>query len=410
MALNSADGTVAETQMVHSHVTVVGGAGHVGLPLSIAFANKGLKVLVLDINEAVLETVRSGTMPFIEHNGEEELKRALASGNLTCSSKVSDIPTTSAVILTIGTPVDEFLNPVHSVVKDCIDPILPHMADGQLLILRSTVFPGTSEWLHRYIEGIGRNIKVAFCLERVVQGRALREIHDLPQIVAGATQAAEDEAAALFALIAPEIVRCKPKEAEFAKLFSNTYRYIEFAAANQLYMIAHSAGVDYNNVYRAMTHNYPRAANLPRPGFAAGPCLFKDTMQLAAYAQNQFGLGHHAMLVNEGLVLFVVEEMRRRFDLSKMTCGLLGMAFKADVDDIRASLSYKMRKVLALHAGTVLATDPHVTVDKTLQPLEQVLDESDILILCVPHSAYRDLDTRGKPVFDVWNFLPASRS
>ena len=243
---------------------------------------------------------------------------------------------------------------------------------------------------------------VAFAPERVVQGQSIRELQDLPQIVSGVTPEAAKAAARLFGRIAPEIVPLTTMEAEFAKLFANAYRYIQFAVTNEFYAIANSAGVNYRNVLRGMTHNYPRAKGMPTPGFAAGPCLFKDTMQLVAFARNQFNLGHDAMLVNEGLVLYVIERVRQKYDLTGMTVGLLGMAFKANSDDTRSSLSYKMKKILSAHANEVLTTDPLVTTDPDLLPLDQVIRRSDLLILCTPHDAYRGLKTRGKPVVDIW--------
>ena len=228
---------------------------------------------------------------------------------------------------------------------------------------------------------------------------------ETPQIISGTTPAAEAEAAKLFSAVTPELVVVQPREAEFAKLFNNAYRYIQFAIANQFYLIAKSAGLDYRQVSDAMKHNYPRARGIPSPGLAAGPCLFKDTMQLAAFAQNQFSLGNAAMLVNEGLVLHIVDDLRRRFDLSQLTVGLLGMAFKAEIDDTRASLSYKFKKALTSHASAVLTTDPFVTTDPDLLPLDDVINRSDLLVLCAPHSAYRDLDFGGKPVVDVWGVL-----
>ena len=272
-------------------------------------------------------------------------------------------------------------------------------------MLRSTVFPGTTDWLASYLTGKGRKLQVAFCPERVVQGYGLKELREMPQIVSGCTPEAEHEAAALFERITPEVVMLSPIEAEFAKLFSNAYRYIEFAATNEFYLVAKSAGVDYSRVLAAMKHNYPRAQGIPRPGFAAGPCLVKDTMQLSAFARNQFGLGHAALLINEGLVLHVVDDLKRRFDLPKMTVGLLGMAFKAEIDDTRASLSYKFKKVLSGQARAVLTTDPFVTTDPELVPLDDVIANSDILILCTPHAAYAQADLKGKPVFDVWSHL-----
>jgi UDP-N-acetyl-D-mannosaminuronic acid dehydrogenase len=398
-------GADAPTTVENADVTVVGGAGHVGVPLVLALAEAGLRVNVNDLNRETLGALEAGRLPFIERGAENVLSKALISRRLVFTHSPDRISGNGPVIITIGTPVDEFLNPVRKVIQDCVDALLPSLADGQLLVLRSTVFPGTTDWLASYLRAKGRSLKVAFCPERVVQGNGLKELRDMPQIVSGTTPDAEREAAALFERIAPEVVVVSPMEAEFAKLFSNAYRYIEFAATNEFYLVAKSAGVDYQHVLKAMTHNYPRLKGMPRPGFAAGPCLVKDTMQLSAFARNQFGLGHAALLINEGLVLHVVDDIKRRCDLASTTVGLLGMAFKAESDDVRASLSYKFKKVLSGQARAVLATDPFVTTDPDLRPLDEVIAASDLLILCAPHAAYREADFKGRPVFDVWGHL-----
>ena len=395
----------APTTVENADVTVVGGAGHVGIPLVLALAEAGLRVNVNDLNQTSLNTLESGRLPFIESGAEEVLAKALAGKRLVFTNSSNRISTRGPVIITIGTPIDEFLNPVRRVVQDCIDAMLPRLADGQLLVLRSTVFPGTTDWLASYLKAQGRNLKVAFCPERVVQGFGLKELREMPQIVSGTTPQAERDAAALFERITPEVVLVRPIEAEFAKLFSNAYRYIEFAATNEFYLVAKSAGVDYQRVLKAMKHNYPRLKSMPRPGFAAGPCLVKDTMQLSAFARNQFGLGHAALLINEGLVLHVVEDLKRHYDLASMTVGLLGMAFKAESDDTRASLSYKFKKVLNGQARAIMTTDPFVTTDPDLMPLDAVIAQSDLMILCAPHAVYRNADFKGKPVFDVWGHL-----
>jgi len=391
--------------LANADLTVVGGGGHVGIPLVLAFADAGYRVNVHDTNREVLDTLRSGRLPFVEFGGEKLLGEALAQNRLLFTSSPAEISRNGPVIITIGTPIDEFLNPIRKVVQDCIDGLLPHLADGQLLVMRSTVFPGTTEWLHSYLARKGRKLKVAFCPERVVQGHGIRELRETPQIISGTTPEAEQEATQLFSAVAPELVVVEPREAEFAKLFNNAYRYIEFATANQFYLIAKSAGLDYRRISEAMKRNYPRASGIPSPGLAAGPCLFKDTMQLAAFAQNQFSLGHAAMLVNEGLVLHIVDDLCRRFALAELTVGLLGMAFKADIDDTRSSLSYKFKKALQSHAAAVLTTDPFVTTDPELLALDEVIARSDLLVLCAPHSAYRELDFGGKPVVDVWGMI-----
>ncbi|HZL61073.1 MAG TPA: nucleotide sugar dehydrogenase [Pseudolabrys sp.] len=395
----------APTTVENADITVVGGAGHVGIPLVLALAEAGLRVNVNDLNQATLDTLKSGKLPFIEYGAESVLIKALAGNRLVFTNSSDKISRGGPVIVTIGTPIDEFLNPVRRVVQDCIDALLPQLADGQLLVLRSTVFPGTTDWLASYLEAKKRKLKVAFCPERVVQGYGLKELREMPQLVSGTTPEAERDAVALFERITPEVVVMTPIEAEFAKLFANAYRYIEFAVTNEFYLITKSAGVDYQRVLAGMKHNYPRLKNIPRPGFAAGPCLMKDTMQLSAYARNRFGLGHAALLINEGLVLHVIDDLKNRFDLSKTTVGLLGMAFKAESDDVRASLSYKFKKMLGGQVRAVLTTDPFVTTDPELLPLTEVIERSDLLILCAPHTAYRTADFKGKPVVDIWGEL-----
>jgi UDP-N-acetyl-D-mannosaminuronic acid dehydrogenase len=386
-------------------LTVVGGGGHVGIPLVLAFAEAGFRVNVHDLDARVLEKLKAGCLPFIELGGEELLARALARKQLVFTSRPSEISPVSPVIITIGTPIDEFLNPVRKVIQDCVDALLPYLSDGQLLVLRSTVFPGTTDWIDAYLRRQGCRLKVAFCPERVVQGNGIKELKETPQIISGTTEEAAEEAARLFSPIASELVMVQPREAEFAKLFNNAYRYIEFGIANQFYMIAKAAGLDYRQVAHAMKHNYPRARGIPSPGLAAGPCLFKDTMQLLAFAQNQFSLGNAAMLVNEGLVLHIVDDLDHRYELAGMSIGLLGMAFKAEIDDTRASLSYKFKKALVPLAKSVLTTDPFVTSDPDLLPLDEVIARSDLLILCAPHLAYRGHAFAGKPVVDVWGTL-----
>jgi UDP-N-acetyl-D-mannosaminuronic acid dehydrogenase len=402
--LNIESATVPTT-VENADVTVVGGAGHVGIPLVLALAESGLRVNVNDLNEDSLNVLHAGRLPFIEHGAEKALSFAVSKKRFVFTSSPHSVSKNGPIIITIGTPVDEFLNPVRKVIQNCVDALLPAVVDGQLVVLRSTVFPGTTEWLAAYLESRGRRLKVAFCPERVVQGYGLKELREMPQIVSGATAEAEREAVVLFERIVPEVVTVSPLEAEFAKLFGNAYRYIEFAASNEFYLIAKSAGVDYQRVLTAMKHNYPRLSGVPRSGFAAGPCLVKDTMQLSAFARNQFGLGYAALLINEGLVLHVVEDLKRRYNLSTLTVGLLGMAFKAESDDIRASLSYKFKKILNGQTRAVLTTDPFVTSDPELQPLEDVIIKSDLLILCAPHAVYREIHFRGKPVFDVWGHL-----
>ena len=383
-------------------VTVVGGAGHVGLPLSLSFADAGLRVGIYDIDERALDCIAVGQMPFAERGADEVLARVLGAGRLELSSKPDLIARAGAVIVVIGTPIDEFLNPSMTVFERTVDQLAPYLAEGALVILRSTVYPGTTVYVAQALADRGSAVDVAFCPERIAEGQAIEELRMLPQIIGADEPRAGERAVALFARLGVETVLTTTREAELAKLLTNAWRYMKFAVANQFFMIAHAAGVDYNRVLHAIRHEYPRARDLPGPGLAAGPCLLKDTMQLAAFTSDHFPMGQSAMQINEGLPAYIVSAMERRYgSLRGRSVGILGMAFKAESDDPRASLSYKLRKLLGWAGARVLCTDPWVR-DERLVPLARVLDEAEILVVGAPHRGYRGLDLDGREVVDVW--------
>jgi UDP-N-acetyl-D-mannosaminuronic acid dehydrogenase len=385
-------------------VCIVGGLGHVGLPLGISLAAAGKRVILYDLNRSVAETVSAGRMPFMESGAEPLLKRVIGK-TLFITSENTSVSQSRFVILSIGTPVDEHLNPDFVLFKKLVSEIAPMMNDDQHLVIRSTVFPGTTELVRDFLRAAGRKTKVSFCPERIAEGKAIEELRSLPQIVASFDEESTREATALFSLLTSQIIPLRPREAELAKLFTNVWRYIQFAVANQFYQIAAQNDLDFYRIYEAATYNYPRIKGLPRAGFAAGPCLFKDTMQLAAYSNNIFFLGHAAMLINEGLPGFIVQKLKEKYPLRKMTVGILGMAFKGDSDDPRESLSYKLKKILELECAKVLCTDPFVR-DQSLVGLDDVLRQADMFVLGAPHSAYRAIVfDASKIVIDVWNFF-----
>ncbi len=390
--------------MNESKIVVVGGCGHVGLPLGIALADKGCEVAAYDISTEAVQTVNSGLMPFDEPGASDILRKVIQEGRLVATSDPLSIKSANTVIIVIGTPVDEHLNPDPEVVPSAVNELIPHLCDGQLIVLRSTIYPGVTTLVSRRLEQCGKLLDVAFCPERIAEGHAFEELYQLPQIVSGCSEEAVRRASELFSLLTSRIVVTTPEEAELAKLFTNTWRYIKFAAANQLFTIANDFGVDFERVRHAITYEYPRAKDMPGAGFAAGPCLFKDTMQLAAFNNNNFTLGHASMMVNEGLPLYVVSRIERRFDLSQKTVGILGMSFKGESDDTRSSLAYKLRKILRFKAKNVLCTDEYVTSDSSLLSLDEVLHQSDLIVVGTPHRRYSTIDTE-KPVFDVWNVL-----
>lgn len=387
-------------------VCVIGGAGHVGLPLALTFADTGLRTLIYDVSAPTVERIQRGEMPFIEHGGEETLARVLKSGRLEFSTTPDGMSTCRFLILVIGTPVDEHLNPSFNAIQRAIDACAHELRDGQILILRSTVFPGISQHIQRQMQRLGKDVKVAFCPERVAEGYSLKEFRELPQIISAFEPETLTAVKELFGRFTPEFVEMEPMEAELCKLMTNAWRYIQFATVNQFYMIAEQHRLDFDRILHGCRHNYPRMAGMPRQGFAAGPCLVKDTMQLAAFSQNTFALGHAAMLINEGLPNFLVEQAKHRMELTNLTVGILGMAFKAESDDPRQSLSYKLRKLLRLEAREVLCHDPYVK-DPLLVPIDRILNECQAIFVGTPHKMYRTLTVpKSVQVIDVWNVLP----
>jgi UDP-N-acetyl-D-mannosaminuronic acid dehydrogenase len=387
-------------------VVIVGGCGHVGLPLGLLFASRGLKVTLLDIDKTKVEKVNRGEMPFMEQGAPELLRQVVGKG-LEATLDDNCLKRADAAIAVVGTPVDKYLNPTLRNLCRSVDDLLNRLPDGALLVLRSTVYPGVTKIVYDRVRALGRKVHVAFCPERITEGRALDEMTRLPQIVAAFEPEAMARARSLFAKISLEIIDLAPPEAELAKLFTNSWRYLNFAISNQFYVLAQSYGLDFYRIYDAVTRDYPRMATFARAGFAAGPCLLKDTLQLAAFTGNSFFLGHAAMLVNEGLPNYLVAQLRPS-GLADKSVAILGMAFKGDSDDVRDSLSYKLRKLLDVEAREVLCTDPYVQ-DAPLVPLEQALARADIIILGAPHSVYRSLSfSPEKQVVDVWNFWAKS--
>lgn len=384
-------------------IAVLGGCGHVGLPLALKFAEKGNQVTIVDINAKAVEAITRGEMPFLEH-GAEPLLRAFMGKNLRATTDMAAVGEADVLVCIVGTPIDEHLNPQVEKLIGLVHGLQPHLRAGQLFVLRSTVYPGATQHIANVLDKLVPGMDVAFCPERVAQGHALREFEELPQLIAGVTPRARERARAVFSCMTDKLVDVELIEAELGKLFCNAWRYIVFAAANQFYSLCVSHGIDYYKVWSAIKQDYPRLAGFPSAGFAAGPCLFKDTMQLSAFYNNEFTLGQSAMLVNEGLPRILMQHLRQEAaPLAEKTVGLLGMAFKGDNDDTRESLAFKMRKLLTLECKDVVCTDEFAK-GVWNRPLEEVVANSDVIVIGAPHSRYKGLKLT-QPVLDPWNIL-----
>jgi UDP-N-acetyl-D-mannosaminuronic acid dehydrogenase len=396
-------------------VAIVGGCGHVGLPLGIVLAEAGYRTFLYDHNAALVNQVNSKVMPHLEEEAPQRLERVISQERLIATTDPSVLADCSIVFITIGTPVDEHFNPRVGDLLTAMHRLHPHLsAPGQLIIFRSTLAPGVLRSIAEQLKDLGCPAEIAYCPERIAQGKALTEIKGFPQLISGLSEQAIERCRQLFLeLTEAEPIVLEPLEAELAKLFCNAWRYINFAISNQFYQIAEGAGVSFARIHDAATNSYPRMKEFARAGLTAGPCLLKDTMQLAAFCQNTFFLGHSAMLVNEGLPGFLVNQLLARTEgsLRRKKVGLLGLAFKPDNDDTRESLSFKLRKLLLQQGAEVLCHDPFV--NQTYFPhlefaeLDEILARCDGLVIGVPHSLYRQLQVPPHiPVVDVWDSLP----
>jgi UDP-N-acetyl-D-mannosaminuronic acid dehydrogenase len=382
-------------------VLIMGGLGHIGLPLGLIFAKKGLEVCLLDIDRNKAESVLKGHMPFIEYGADTILKEVLEKKTLKISMNKKDISKAKNVIVTLGTEVDEYFNPQTKKLMDSIMDIKDYLDPTQTLIMRSTVYPTLCRQLSKRLDGIS----IAYCPERIAEGYAIKEIPELPQIISGIDERAVKNAKELFDKISPKTIETTVEEAELIKLFTNSWRYLQFAISNQFYSMAkklENDGVDYNRIRKAMADGYERMYLLPRAGFVGGPCLLKDTLQLKAFDNGHFLLGYSAMMVNESLPNFVVENLSRLHNLNKKKVGILGMAFKADVDDIRDSLSYKLVKLLDFHGAKVSCSDEFIK-DPNFISKEDLIKNNEIIIVATPHSVYKNLEIpQNTYLIDLW--------
>jgi UDP-N-acetyl-D-mannosaminuronic acid dehydrogenase len=381
-------------------VVIVGGCGHAGLPLAVAFAGRGARVISYDSSTAAVDAVNAGRLSFHEPAAELPLQRAVSSGRLVASADPAVIAAGEHVVLIVNDsngPSRGRPDALLMALDECSD----EFRDGQILILRSTAAPGTTATAEKFVARLGIDVDVAFCPERTVQGMAMTELYELPQIVASRSASGLERASRLFSMLTAELVPMTVEEAELAKLFTNAWRYIKFAAANQFYMIAADLGLDYERIRQGLERNYPRGRDMAKAGLAAGPCLLHDTAGLAR-SNAGFTLGRSAIAVNQGLPGYLVSRIELAYDLPAMTVGVLGMAFKGGSDDTRSSLAYLLADLLAAKAREVLCTDPLVTTDPDLLPLQEVLSRADLLVIGAPHPHYRDLRTE-LPVVDIWN-------
>jgi UDP-N-acetyl-D-mannosaminuronic acid dehydrogenase len=375
-------------------VSVIG-LGRVGLPLALSFADRGLRVLGVDHDSAVLDSIRAGRMPFIEAGTQELLDRVSANGQLELSDRAADAAQAQDIVITIGTPSFFHFESDLRQVRAAVDDLLPLLRPGHALILRSTIAPGTTEFVAGYLEKrrdlkVGEDVFVAHAPERIAAGRFLEEISTLPCIIGGVGEASTDRAASTFSVFGAPIVKTTPVQAELAKIWTNILRYTTFALPNLLMMDCERYDANVFEVIGLINRDYPRGG-IAMPGMTAGTCLRKDFV-FSEERSNAPGMLLAVSRVNEAVPLFLVEGIKRRLgSLSSRKVAVLGLTFKRDTDDERDSLSPKLIRLLERELADVAVCDPHAPTPT--QPLADAVQDADVVIVATNHTRFEDPDT-----------------
>ncbi len=375
-------------------VAVVG-LGRVGLPLALSFADRGLNTIGIDIDVARLRSLHEGAMPFSETGAQQLLERVRAAGRLTLSERVVDAARARQIVITLGTPSFSHIEIDMRDIRAALDELLGALAPGHSLILRSTVAPGTTDFVAGYLHkrrgfAIGEEVYVAHAPERIAAGRFLAEIDSLPCIVGGVGPRSGDVAAELFGVFDAPIVQTTPVQAELAKIWTNILRYTSFALPNLLMMDCERYEANVFEVIELINRDYPRGG-IALPGLTAGTCLRKD-FAFSEERSNAPGMLLAVSRVNESVPLFLVEGCKRRIgSLSDKRVAVLGLAFKADTDDERDSLAHKLVRLLERELADVVAHDPHVSTPTP--SLEEALRGADVVVMATNHSEFREAHT-----------------
>jgi len=382
--------------MTKYQVCVVGGCGRAGFPLALVLASRNIRVVIYDHDKNAVETVTKGRIPFVEKGTQELLDHTL-NKTLTVTTDPAVIENSETVIFCIGTPSQGHVDPEQSNLLTCIKEVESYLSITQTLIIRSTIFPGMTEYLQHHFKPQG--FTFCYCPERISEGNAIQELIELPQIIAAFNEDDYKACEELFRFASKEQIRLPPLEAEFAKLFNNSWRYVKFAVANQFYRMSTNAGADFEQIAHAMRYHYPRARDFPTAGFTGGPCLYKDSEHLNTY--NPCPFLQAAIEINQTMPEYIIKHLKRSHDLKTMTIGILGMAYKKDVDDIRNSLSFKLKDLLLKEGAKVLYSDTYWKDENSVNKY-QLVNDSDLIIIGCSHEEYEVLDLKGKSVLDLW--------
>jgi len=385
------------------HISIIGGAGHVGFPLGLIFSSKGFKVSLIDNDLEKINKINVSKVPFLEENSQKLLNSMIRKKRIFATNQLIEVLKSKYIIVCIGTPINKQLNPSLRSFISFFYRLKKFLKKNQIVIIRSSIYPGICDKIYKIIGNKCKNL--SYCPERIVQGKSIIELPKLPQLVSGKSKKAIAESGRLFRKVCKKIIYTEVIEAELIKLFSNAYRYIHFSISNQFYMICQNQDINFFKIRDIMRDGYIRNANIPASGFTAGPCLLKDTMQLSSFYNHKFLLGHSALSINEGIPKFIINKLNTKYNLKKKTVGVLGLAFKSETDDIRDSLAIKLLKLLKSKKIKTLQSDEYYKHKDNIDKRD-LIKKSDIIILSTPHQAYKKLKIRkNKILIDIWGLI-----
>ena len=389
------------------------GLGRVGLPLATVFATSGIKVKGIEINQKMVESIRNSKCPFYDPPLQENLEKAIESSNLKIYEKITD-DDIDIIIVTVGTPVTLDNSVDYSQLFSALTEICKINLEEKIVIFRSTMPPKTTtDIIIPLIENktnlkAGKDFAIAVCPERILEGKAIKEIFELPEIIGGLNEISNKIATELFKIINPEkeFSYTSPSGAELAKLFTNIYRYISFALSNEFAIWAEIYGLDATKLINIANYKYERS-NVPIPGFVGGPCLSKD----GTFLDNNTTFSSiisAAWKLNESIPHHIVNNIKKvSGNLFNKKITVLGLSFKAGSDDLRSSPSVKLVELLKGLGALVQVHDPHV---KTSLSLTDSLDSADIVIIATNHKEFKEKvneinQSGAKMVYDVWSMF-----
>jgi UDP-N-acetyl-D-mannosaminuronic acid dehydrogenase len=402
------------------HDVSVIGLGRVGLPLALSFADRGLGVIGIDKDPARIASIEAASMPFQERDTQELLERVMRGGRLRLSRRIEEAAEARHIVLTLGTPNLWHLEIDISDIRSVLDSLLPVLREGHAVVLRSTVAPGTTEFVAGYLEEqrgftVGKDVFVAHAPERIAENHFVEEISKLPHIIGGVDESSSEHVATLFEVFGSRIVKTTPVQAELAKIWTNIFRYTNFALPNLLMMNCEQHGANVFEVIDLINRDYPRGG-IAMPGLTGGTCLRKD-FAFSEERSSAPGMLMAVSRVNESVPLFLVEGVKKRLgSLRGKKVAVLGLTFKRNSDDLRDSLSSKLIHLLERELANVARHDPHAPI--ATEPLEAAVDGAAAVVVATNHDEFAEpkalrclLERAAEDclVVDPWNVFGAAR-